>query len=851
MKKIYLIIFYNVLFVCGLLAQDAKVTIDVNTLGAMVSPDLHGIFFEEISHGGEGGLYAELIQNRGFEECRLPQGCKLDSGWLIPPRTPHFSIQPKVSDWKMPWELKSDWPAWSLKVTGSNKAEISLTTESPLNDATPHSLKVDINTFDKAGRVALINEGFWGIRVDKGESYNLSFYMHTSDDYHSPVTASLESDDGKILASYQFDQINTSGWKQYTCSLKATDSNPKAKFYLSCYGKGAIWLDFVSLFPAKTFKNRPNGMRVDLANFLADLKPAFIRWPGGCFVEGVCVESAPNWKRTLGPIVERPGTYSPWGYWSSDGFGYHEYLQFCEDIGASALYVFNCGVSCDFRSGTFIPDSGVHAIVKDALDAIEYAIGPASSKWGNIRARNGHLAPFPLKYVEVGNEQVGQHYGERFNIFYKAIKEKYPNLEVIASMGIAHIDKHTLNAIEKLDIADEHTYKSIYWPMIYNNWYDQYTRKDWSMYVGEYACNGGVGKGNMMAALNDATSILMFERNADLIKMTSYAPLLENINKPNWDVNLIKFDCAHSFGRISYYVIKMMNENKATINVKTDVELLTKQSSLPLFSGKIGLSTWDTYAEFKDLKIMKDGKVLYSSDFISHKDDWETEGGKWIARDSAIAQTIDGAWPMAVLKNKNFDTYTLQLKARKTGGPNAFMIPIAIKDNKNYLRAHIGAWWNKVSAFEMVINGVDAIVTQPVYFEQPIETNRWYNVEIIVRNTSIECYLNGKLLMTYKDPCRFFSIAGRDEKTGEIVLKVVNAYDKPLHTNIQLKGAKNVSPEGKIITLSAESADAENSLESPHRYVPEEQIYKAFKSAFDMVFKPWSVSILRIKETNL
>lgn len=170
--------------------------------------------------------------------------------------------------------------------------------------------------------------------------------------------------------------------------------------------------------------------------------------------------------------------------------------------------------------------------------------------WGAIRSKNGHPSPFPLHYVEVGNEQVGKRYGERFNTFYKAIKEKYPQIEIIASMGIAHIDKSTLNVIDKLDIADEHTYKSIYWPMIYNDWYDKYERKDWGMYIGEYACNGGVDKGNMMAALNDATSILMYERNSDLIKMTSSAPLLENVNTPNWNVNLIKFDCEKSFGRM-------------------------------------------------------------------------------------------------------------------------------------------------------------------------------------------------------------------------------------------------------------------------------------------------------------
>jgi alpha-L-arabinofuranosidase len=846
-KKIFFIYWFVSLILESVCAQDANITIYSDSLKAKVSPFLHGIFFEEISHGGEGGLYAELIRNRGFEDFRLPQGCRVDSGWLIPPRTPHYSIQPNTSDWKLPWENTSDYPAWSLLLKGTSKASLALDSRIPLTLATPHSLKITVEKTDPKGRVAIVNDGFWGISVVKGESYRLSFFIRNDKKFNGQILASLESDSGKVLA------INSCGpkpgqtWTKVECTLKATDSYSKAKFYLTLQGEGTVWIDFVSLFPAKTFKNRPNGMRTDLADYLAGLKPAFVRWPGGCYVEGINIQSAPNWKNTIGRLEDRPGTYSPWGYWSSDGLGYHEYLQFCEDIGAKALYVFNCGVSCDFRSGTFVPDDSITPFIQNALDAIEYAIGSTNSKWGAVRAKNGHPAKFPLQFVEVGNEQVGERYGKRFTVFYKAIKRKYPQIEIIASMGIAHIHKPTLKAIEKLDIADEHTYKSIYWPMIYHDWYDNYERNDWRMYIGEYACNGGVGKGNMMAALNDATSILMYERNSDLIKMTSYAPLLENINTPHWDVNLIKFDCAKSFGRISYYAIKMMNENKADVNLKTIVELPQKDNGVPLFSGKIGLSTWDTYAEFKDIQVIKEGKVVYASDFLKKNDEWKTEGGKWEVKDSSLAQTIDGAWPMAILNDQSFDTYTLKVKARKTGGPNAFMIPIAISDNKNYLRAHIGAWWNRVSAFEMVSNGTDAMVSQPENLDKPIEINRWYEIEINVGKSEISCYLDGKLLMTYHDPRKFFSLAGKDEKTGEIILKVVNAYNKPYSTKIDVKGTSTIESDGETIVLSTESPDSENSIDEPMKYVPETEKYSGFSSSFTYIFKPYSITMLRMK----
>ncbi len=852
MKHAMLHLKFSILFAWLLLplyaiAQNAALTIDTRHSGATVSPRLHGIFFEEISHGGEGGLYAELIQNKGFEESTIPPGCTLDSGWLVPPRTPHFATN-KVSDWKMPWEPKTQWPAWSLQTRGQAKASLSLSTKVPLHKATPHALQVDIQSVGRADSVSVVNEGFWGIRVDKGESYNLTVYIRASQ-FKGPVTASLRGSDGRILASYTFSDVKQKSWKKYTCTLRATASDAKAKFYLTTASPGTVWFDFVSLFPAKTFKNRPNGMRVDLANYLADLKPAFVRWPGGCFVEGISTESAPEWKRSLGPVEERPGTYSPWGYWSSDGIGYHEFLQFCEDIGADAMYVFNCGVSCEMRSGVFLPDDKIPALIKNILDGIEYAIGPVDSKWGAVRAGNGHPQPFPLKYIEVGNEQVGTRYAARFNIFYKAIKEKYPKLEVITSTGIAHVHKPTVDAVTKTDIVDEHAYKAVYWPMIYHDWYDKYPRKDWKLYVGEYACNSGVGSGNMLAALNDAVFIMGMEKNSDLITMSSYAPLLENINDTDWPVNLIRFDNASGFARTSYYAIKMMNAHKATSNVETSVALHPETSApVARYTGNIGLSTWDTYAEFRDIQILQNDTVIYTADLVNHKNDWQMEGGKWVMNDSVIAQTADGAWPMAILHTKIPDVYTLRLKARKTGGPNAFMIPIAIKDKDNYLRAHIGAWWNRVSAFELVTNGADAMVTQPVTLEKPIETNRWYSIELRVKYTSIECYLDGKLLMTYKEPRTFFSIAGIDDKTGEVIIKVVNAGKEPVNTAIKLSTDKAIAGVGKTVTLSANDPQAENSLGHPLQYIPVERNFTGFKNRFDYMFKPWSITILRIRQ---
>jgi alpha-L-arabinofuranosidase len=833
----------------------AVITIDGGRPGAPVSPTLHGIFFEEISHAGEGGLYAELIQNRGFEEVRLPPGTHLEGGYIVPERTPHFSIPNNgVSDWKMEWPLKSDWPAWSTRLAESTEMRLSLDTVRPLNAATPHSLKVDIRKNDLKGRAELLNDGFWGINTVAGEEYDLNFYVRTARMYKGPLTVSLQSADGGVLASNTFTILKSGGWHKYSCTLTARKSDPKAKFVLTFGGAGTLWLDFVSLFPKATFLHRTNGLRRDLAQYIADLKPAFIRWPGGCFVEGIDIQSAPDWEKTIGPVEGRPGTYSPWGYWTSDGFGYHEYLQFCEDIHAAALYVFNAGVSCDFRSGTFIPDDSVGPTIQHALDAIEYAIGPVSSKWGKVRAANGHPAPFPLKYVEVGNEQSGPRYARRYNWFYDAIHKKYPSVQIIASMGIGDVNKHTLDSMQHVELTDEHAYKAAWWAMTHYDHFDHYPRGSWKMYVGEYATNGGVGRGNMTASLSDAVYIMSMEKNADLVKMSSYAPLLVNVNDVDWPVNLINFDAAGSFARISYYVIKMMNDHRADVNLSTEVRVLPPAVQAPQFSGGVGLATWDTHTEYRDLKVVQDGKTVYQSDFIQHPDEWQLLRGKWeVGADSGLAETADGPQRLALLKDRSFNAYTLTLKARKLDGYNAFIIPFAVKDSNTFLRAHIGSYVNVNCVFERVANGFDVSDVSPQKrLARPIEKGRWYDIRLEVGTDKVDCYLDDTLIMSYRQPPTLFALSGRNESSGEVIVKVVNASAVPCETTLLLNDLQKPAGTVKLTTLSAPSGEAENSFAQPVQYTPHESTLSDFFAPSGqgvpgkITFQPFSISVLRI-----
>jgi alpha-L-arabinofuranosidase len=615
---------------------------------------------------------------------------------------------------------------------------------------------------------------------------------------------------------------------------------------LSFGGTGTLWLDVVSLFPENTFKGRRNGLRNDLAQYIAGLHPAFVRWPGGCYVEGISVANTPEWKNSIGSMESRKATFSPWGYWSTNGFGFHEYLQFCEDIHADALYVVNVGVSCEYRSGNYVPDDKVDSVIANVLDAIEYAIGPDSSQWGSFRNLNGHPGPFPLKYLELGNEQHGPRYAARYNKFYKAIREKYPQLQLIASMGIGDVNRHTLDSMQQVEIADEHAYKPAFWAMRNTRHFDNYKRGDWKMYVGEYATNSGVGTGNMTAALSDAVYIMDMERNSDLVTMSSYAPLLVNEHDVDWPVNLIHFDNARSFARISYYAIKMLAENKATINLATSTTIASPVVKAPQFKGSIGLATWDTQTEYADIRVIQNGKTVYRSDF-KNPTEWKLTRGDWKPTDSSIIQTANGEQRLAWLPNKTFDTYTLKVKARRLGGVNAFIIPFAVKNDSTQLRAHLGSYWNSHCVFESVTHAYEVTgLTNQQKLDAPIQTGRWYEITLEVGPDTVACYLDGKLLMTYTPPPVFFAIAGKDSTTGDLIIKTVNAGATPYTTQINLQHAPRVQSQATLIALAAPNGEAENSFTQPRKYVPVTSTITGVNNSFAITFKPYSINIVRV-----
>lgn len=517
-----------------------EIRIDAAAPRISVSPNLYGIFFEEINHSGEGGIYAEMVLNRDFEIGNLPQGARWAGNLL---RT--------KDDWQERKWFGNALHGWKLTAEGGAHGSLKLETENPLNANNPHSMRV---TVKHAGtRAGVVNSGFFGMNLVAGETYELSFYLRTENREHLNIKAQLESASGHEV--YASATVTDAGgeWRRYQCTLRPTLSDPNGRLTLLIDRPQTLWLDVVSLFPHATYRNRPNGLRQDLVEALAQMRPAFLRFPGGAVVGGLNLDNRFQWRNSIGDIAARKGTMNLWGYYSTNGLGFHEYLQLAEDLGANALYVCNPGFSDNYRHAEFAKPEDVPAFVQEALDAIEYAVGPVSSKWGAERAKNGHAAPFRLRYVEIGNEATGKAYLENYKVFFEAIHARYPDLILVSNLRQAE---------PRAPLIDDHMYGSPEKFFAEHARYDRADRSGPQVYIGEYASNSGVGEGNLMAALSEAVYMIGLERNSDVVKMASYAPLFFNVNDIAWPVNLIGFDSSRVVLRSSYHVQKLFAVNR-------------------------------------------------------------------------------------------------------------------------------------------------------------------------------------------------------------------------------------------------------------------------------------------------
>jgi alpha-L-arabinofuranosidase len=533
-------------------AATVTLTVDLAAPGKPISPDLFGIFFEDLNYAADGGLYAELIQNRSFEYNSTEQ---------------------------LSW---NEFTAWTKVARGGSAGEVAVRSAKPIHPHNPHYLSIQVKNPGAGYGVA--NAGYDGIPVKAGEACEFSVFAQQLfmgepwSDKNAiagrpmPVTLLLESENGEVLAEAKF-EIISGDWARYTAKLVPARTEAKARLVLLAHAQGGIAVDELSLFPAATFRHRPNGLRADLAQVIADLRPRFVRFPGGCLAHGDGVNNFYRWKDTIGPVEQRRGQRNLWGYHQSVGLGYFEYFQFCEDIGAKPLPVVPAGVSC--QNSNFSPGHGqqcvpledMAAYIQDILDLIEWANGPATSTWGAQRAAAGHPEPFGLHYLGIGNEDaITPGFKERFQLIHDAIRAKHPEIVLVGTAGPfpdgEDFEKGWAFARELgVALVDEHYYRSPQWFWDNLARYDGYDRKGPQVYAGEYAAHEKDRRNTLRSALAEAAAMTAFERNGDVVRLSSYAPLLARRGHTQWHPDMIYFTGTEVYRTANYYAQQLFAQN--------------------------------------------------------------------------------------------------------------------------------------------------------------------------------------------------------------------------------------------------------------------------------------------------
>jgi alpha-N-arabinofuranosidase len=566
----------------------ATLTVQVNKPGAPIPKTMYGLFFEDINFGADGGLYPELVKNRSFET----------EDHLI---------------------------GWKAIKGAAGLQEYTVLSQNPLSATNNHYLRLTAKT--SSPDAGFLNEGFRGMGLKQNAEYTLSVYARRGAGSVSGLTVTLEDEKGQALAQAKLTGL-TPEWKQYTAVLRPSATAQKAHLKVVLDGAGTADIDVVSVFPKDTWMKRPNGLRPDLVQLLKDMKPGFLRFPGGCIVEGRTLDQRYQWKKTVGDVKDRTTIINRWNteyarrytpdYYQSFGLGFFEYFQLSEDLGAEPLPILNIGMACQFNSSELAPisattsggpnaaaDTHVHSadevtletFIQDALDLVEFANGPVSSPWGAKRAAMGHPAPFNLKLIGAGNEQWGPQYYERYELFAKVLKAKYPSIKLVSSAGPSPADDRFKAATLKfrelgVDLLDEHYYSKPEWFRENVRRYDDYPRNGTKIFAGEYAAhspnNGGPKRpNNWESAISEAAFMTGLDRNADVVQMASYAPLFAHVDAWQWTPDLIWFDNLAAFGTPNYYVQKLYSLNKGTAVLPVQLPNNVKNGQDNLFTSAV------------------------------------------------------------------------------------------------------------------------------------------------------------------------------------------------------------------------------------------------------------------------
>lgn len=779
--------------------------------------DLYGIFFEDLNHAADGGLYAEMVQNRSFEFCAVDNPS-------YHPLMAWEKIEKKYS--RMQWWIQDS---------------------HPYSRRNPHYLVCEI--FETGMGAGVRNTGFTpGMYLQKGEKYRFSCLAATDGRGELPLRIVLENDEGRNLGQADIVVSNGTVWNHYEAEITAQEITTAGNLSIYIEAVGRLYLDMVSLFPQKTFMQQRNGLRADIATLLADLKPRFMRFPGGCLVHDGSInaedrDSLYRWKNTIGVLEERPARRNNWGYNQTLGLGYYEYFCFCEEIGAKPLPVLPAGY--DPHHQRKVPFDQLDEWIQEALDLISFANDDASAQWGRIRCELGHPEPFGLEYIGIGNEEVGEGFFERYPYFHKAIKEKYPDIQIIASSGPfaagGEYEKGWNCARRNhADLVDEHYYMAPEWFLANHHRYDSFDENGPKVFLGEYASWGNT----WYNALIEASYMTGMERNSEKVGLACYAPLLCNVNYINWKPDMIWFDNHQAYGTANYYVQKLFMNHQGDDRI--ELEMTGIDDSVTIQDdpkGGFGLRTEpDTVVRYSQIMIedIQNGTIWKDSEVYFVGDNVE----QYISADpDARVVTED-----ILLHTVESDHYIITVKGEMLYGRRGFMLQYGNRDEKNRYQWEIGGWQNMDSALTQDIAGRNSCLTQSSF---TVAADREYELKLEIEGRHLKAYIDGELIHEiYHAPVKIeplYTAASVDCQTGDIIVKLVNVQKRPIDTVLHMEGIEQA--KGTAYIMSGFALEDENSFAEPLKVSPREEEIQLTQGCCSCHIDGESVQVLRFQKS--
>ncbi len=833
----------------------SRISIQTKEKRFPTAPHLYGLFFEDINRSGDSGLYPEMIRNRAFEDSIPPERCTVaeDGSTFVTPEgwSDQFNGGEGLPRWVREDKIAyTPVPAWY-----TDGAEMALDYEDKLNAKRLVSLDVK---FAPGGKVC--NIGFAGVPQEKGKIYN--FYMFAKAIGAAvKVTVAIESAAGKVYAEKTFN-VSDASFCRYDASFAAVADDKDARLVLkSCCG-GEVKFGFTSLMPADTYNG--HGMRTDLMETLKAINPKFLRFPGGCIVEGFTYETAMRFPNIIGPVWERPSHILMWHYRTTNGLGYHEYLQICEDLGLEPMYVFNCGLTCQGRAPEYFEGEELQKLLQEAIDAIEYATAPADSKWGKVRAAAGHPDPFKMTYIEIGNENSGEVYNVRYKMCYDELKKRFPFIKYISN---THTERDGLPT----EIADEHYYNTPEFFAENLHMFDNYPRqKDGGpeIFLGEIAANQGAACGKVYASISEAMYMIGIEHNQDIVRLASYAPLFENVHYIGWYPNLICFDNTKSYAIPTYYAWKLFGNARGKDVVKSCEEttpIYRPVKGMPSIQGSVGTRFRSPVFNGKAVKpfIEVTGYVKEENgEYVTTaptEDQIDPRMLRFASRpgmpnpydrafivlgEAADEETVNGVFEVEVFAEEGKDIGIGLFTCRP---PRSVFVLDETRVPKEWDPGRLQpfAW--------AIANGVSTLTEgrwmrrRNVIAPADVKVNygAWNKLRYEVTAETIKLYVNGELVQEGAVP-NFQKIASVTTTTdNEVIVKIVNisATAEPVEINLDCA----VCPDYEVRCFTGDP-DAENSLDAPTNVC--DAVCKATGASSDFTFEApaYSINVLVLKK---